>query len=57
MSEKSDDYEVEVFVKHNKIIVVGKIRPIHLYFKKLGNEQETICSISEKNTATSIGRR
>ena len=57
MSEKSDDYEVEVFVKHNKIIVVGKIRPIHLYFKKLENEQETICSISEKNTATSIGRR
>ena len=57
MSEKSDDYEVEVFVKHNKIIAIGKIRPIHLYFKKLGNEQETICSISEKNTATSIGRR
>ena len=57
MSEKSDDYEVEVFVKHNKIIAIGKIRPIHLYFKKLGDEQETICSISEKNTATSIGRR
>ena len=30
MGEKSDDYEVEVFVKDNKIIVMGKIRPIHL---------------------------
>lgn len=30
MSEKPDDYEVEVFVKDNKIIVIGKIRPIHL---------------------------
>lgn len=30
MSEKSDDYEIEVFVKDNKIIVMGKIRPIHL---------------------------
>lgn len=30
MGEKSDDYEVEVFVKDNKIIVLGKIRPINL---------------------------
>ena len=30
MGEKSDDYEVEVIVKDNKIIVMGKIRPIHL---------------------------
>ena len=33
MSEKSDDYEVEVFVKDNKIIVLGKIRPIYLYVR------------------------
>ena len=31
-------YEVEVFIKDNKIIVMGKIRPIHLYFKELENE-------------------
>lgn len=30
MSEKPDDYEVEVFVKDNKIIVMTKIRPIYL---------------------------
>ena len=30
MSERSDNYEVEVFVKDNKIIVLGKIRPIYL---------------------------
>lgn len=35
---EDDDYEVEVFIKDNKIIVMGKIRPIHLYFKELENE-------------------
>lgn len=35
---EDDDYEVEVFIKHNKIIVMGKIRPIQLYFKELENE-------------------
>lgn len=30
MSEKPDDYEVEVFIKDNKIIVMMKIRPIYL---------------------------
>lgn len=35
MSEKPDDYEVEVFVKDNKIIVMGKIRPIHLCVRPL----------------------
>ena len=37
MSEKSDDYEVEVFVKDNKIIVMGKIRPIHCYVNEDNN--------------------
>lgn len=35
---EDDDYEVEVFIKDNKIIAMGKIRPIHLYFKELENE-------------------
>ena len=30
MSEKSDNYKVEVFVKDNKIIVIRKIRPVYL---------------------------
>lgn len=30
MNEKSDDYEVKVFAKDNKIIAMGKTRPIHL---------------------------
>lgn len=34
----NEQYEVEVFIKDNKIIVMGKIRPIHLYFKELENE-------------------
>lgn len=31
---EDDDYEVKVFIKDNKIIIMGKIRPIHLYFKE-----------------------
>ena len=31
--------EVEVFIKDNKIIVMGKIRPIHLCFLNEDNEQ------------------
>lgn len=40
MSEKSDDYEVEVFVKDNKIIVIGRIRPIHLCVRDGFNEKD-----------------
>ena len=29
------DYEVEVFIKDNKIIVMGKIRPIHLCVRQV----------------------
>lgn len=42
MSEKSDNYEVEVFVKENKIIVMGKIRPIIQY-------ENCKCYVNEDN--------
>lgn len=47
MSEKSDDYEAEVFVK-DKIIVMRKIRPIHLcvrpaYVCKYGCSYVDLC--------------
>ena len=39
MSERFDDYKVEIFVKDNEILIKGNIRPIYLYImEELLNE-------------------